>query len=137
MQNTIYLASYGEYSDKGIDCYFTSEEECEKYCQLKNEVAEDDWDYTYYYVEPLECKDGMIDLSNIKPRYLYQFKTNFEDCWNVSHEELCRESKSGIIEYGHSGRIMIQVVITEKNRDNAVKIAQDMYAKYNAEKNNL
>ena len=131
----VYGIFNGEYSDWNCLGFFTDELEAEKYCALMNSKNDG------CYVVKIDNLTGKVDLSKIKPKYVYLFSESFNDFWSNSQEILCNGHEQWISEVRYTrndnAKYMITVITTEKNRDKAVKIAQDMFAKYKAEKMGL
>ncbi|OYP52441.1 hypothetical protein CG709_02215, partial [Lachnotalea glycerini] len=123
--------------DWNIVGFFTDKLQAEKYCQFMN----DKYPHENYEVCELENLNENIDLSLIYPKYTFTFNGKFNDYWENVQGSLAvngeknevRENKNGYAD----NKYMIKVVTTEKDRNKAAKIAQDMFAKYKAEKAGL
>ena len=123
----VYGIYTGEYSDWNCLGFTTDELYAEKYC-----TAHDDC-----YIIPLDDMTGKENLKNIKPRYLYLFKEDFTDFYHNSQGEVDTENRKNEVIETRWGITRIEVAITEKSREKAVKIAQDLYAKWKAEQKGL
>lgn len=121
----------GEYSAWGVKGFFTDELEAEKYCAFDGDS----------HIIELECLDGKIDFSNIELSYSLTFYVDSNDVLICVDDRMAENNDGNRVWEAYVGwygeranRTYIDVVIKEKNHDKAMKIAQDMYAKYKAEK---
>lgn len=134
----IYLVVSGEYSDYGVHGFFTDKTKAEKYCALKNSS---DKCYDIYSVE--ECvnlQNGFIE-SGIVVKYEHAFYVDkhgvFRD-YPYFDIVICSKGTNKIKNHQRkSGGHIVYVYLNEVNRDKALKIAQDMYAKFKAELSGL
>ena len=49
----VYVVRYGQYSDQGIAGVFSTEEKADKFCEVKNQLTEDNW-YSPFWVDEYE-----------------------------------------------------------------------------------
>ena len=124
----IFLIMAGEYSDRHCVGYCTTEEEAQKYCAVKNSTGSyEDHDY-----EEAECLNGAvnghIDLGVSVDILLTSNGTVISVC-----DKICTRHKP-IVQMKSSGRVSIRIWQKEYDRGRAVKVAQDSFYKWKAEK---
>ena len=120
----VYGVFGGCYSDWFVIGYFDDKENAEKFCERANEHVL--FDYHELYVRELpnleeEKSEGKIGV------------TVDTDDWKA--EVSYFEDEDSIIDYGDSA--VISMMIYPSQFDRAVKIAQDRWAQYKAEKEGI
>lgn len=123
----IYAIFSGEYSDWNVHGYFTDLEIAEKYCTFMNNKGAGD-----YYIVNLEEKKVDFDIESVQPEYKWVFNEDFTDAYGDNGQLKQQDDVEKVSEYGHSER-MIVVITKTKDREKAVKIAQDYFAKWKYE----
>lgn len=127
----IYIVTTGEYSDYQIVACFSSKEKAEKYSAVKN--ASERW--SPYYIEEYDVDSADVD-DNIKVRYVYRAyfrKTRVPKRIEVIYCGTTTNEVGSKISCGTS-YYNVDVVLDKKNKSKAQKIADDMLAKFKAEK---
>ncbi len=136
----IYGIFNGEYSDWNVLGYYTTREEAEKRCAIKNE----EYRYSEEYVIELDCLDGTVKTTENKLYYLHEVvfdkeeegwimrnePTRYRYSVNEMPEKEIREGRFGIMIYvksrqGAEGRAKVE------------KIAQDRLYKHLALKKGI
>lgn len=128
----IYVVEYGEYSDRGIVGAFTSRERAVAYiestikeCMRQEYIYQDAY---VYAIHEMEVDEPKVTFDND------MFEVSFMDgVWSAS--------KTDYIGYGELGKIRLAPlspvdmlgVFFAKDKDHAIKMAQDAYAKMKAE----
>ena len=140
----IYLITRGEYSDYGVVGYCTSKSAAEKICaKLNRRELQRDYN-SPYMVESCRCMDEKPKAESVAYEYKFRAAKDISgevvihypysaegvlvDGWlpvRVEHEAL-RNPVTG-------GAYTIRVRVKQKNRDKALKIAEDALAQYRAE----
>ena len=116
-----------EYSDWNCLGFFDNEIDAEKCCMLGSDR----------YIIPILNLKSSVDLESIVPKYIYEFDKNFNDYSdNGMNGTLCnaRNQQSRVEEFvWEKGNPKIIVITTTRDRDKALKIAHDLYAKWKYE----
>lgn len=143
----IYVIISGEYSDWSIQGYAATEEEAIKACAYYNENKGEYADEWYYLeVSPIEKQKENTDIvyvhaiifDNIDLATFIltkEYKILPDNCHEISYfsktDKRLNQIKS--IEEQPYDRLVVNVILDEKNIEKAKKIAQDRFAKHLAE----
>jgi len=142
----IYLITRGEYSDYGVVGYCTSKNVAEKVCaKLNRRELQRIYNSNPYMVESCRCMDEKPKAESVA--YEYEFHATKD----ISGEVVIRYpySAEGVLVdewlpvrverdgYSISESYTIRVRVKQKNRDKALKIAEDALAQYRAEEEGM
>lgn len=142
----IYLITRGEYSDYGVVGYCTSKNAAEKVCaKLNRRELQRIYNSNPYMVESCRCMDEKPKAESVAYEY------EFHAAKDISGEVVIRYpySAEGVLVdellpvrverdgYTISETYTIRVRVKQKNRDKALKIAEDALAQYRTEEEGM
>lgn len=129
----IYIVTTGEYSDYQIENVFMSREKAEIFCAIRNSSKDHpEWSDDFY----IEEYDTADDTINGDPKLYYIYRFHGADYYNsnVMIKTVKEENRVFANSFGFYTAV---VCLEEDNSKKALKIAQDMVAKYKAEREGL
>ena len=142
----VYVVTSGEYSSYGIEAIFLTREKAELYCANHNVIEE----YTWYDIEEYDTMDD--NLESVDEEFCYRYyvdplrkKPRVAEPtvmrWSEAEKDMKRQSEwddtqSGRLRDGFP-RSQMLVYAYKPNKSQAIKIVQDRYAKWKAEKGGL
>ena len=128
----IYLVRYGAYSDQGISGAFSTKENAQRYCDIRNEIEK----YEDYWVDEYELdKYSYAPSTEVVTYYCARIQIE-DDKWTEAGTIYSREEEKDIftepvvVEYYHD---TIEVKCTE-SMEKAEKIAIEKYQIYTQQK---
>ena len=117
---TIYIATYGEYSDYCIKGVFTDKTQAELYCATHE-----------YYLEEYEA-DQVKTTTEKQPLIFWFARFNYSGLYSISYEYFTFQKQE------HFGETWANVALDAKiDREKAKKIISDKHAKWKAEQQNV
>ena len=138
----IYLITQGDYSDYHVVGYCTSKNAAEKICaKLNRRELQKIYNSNPYMVESCRCMDEKPKAESVAYEYKFHAKKDISGKVVI----FCPYSVEGVLVDGwlpvrveHDGYSIseaytIRVRVKQKNRDKALKIAEDALAQYRAE----
>lgn len=121
MSKQIYLVTYGEYSDYGVQGYFETRDDALKYCAIKNSTDR----YEDYRVEECDHLSFEVDDSvQFHKEYVFGIGINGKLNNSFSYDSYVGEKKAPYFDFEDNRYLHI----TETDYDRARKIAQDVVA---------
>ncbi len=145
---TIYAVTSGSYSDYGIEQVFLTREKALAF--IKAREAKYKWgnyriEVYETYDDSIETADGFLDNVYVTCTVIYDVENGGNwyvepSCQYISYDDQILFSKINEFYDRHGGKLLrIKVELTVKPQltdDQIIKIAQDEYAKWKAEKEN-
>lgn len=145
----VYIVTSGVYSQYGIEAVFTNLEQAERFCAVHNDSGRifSNLFFAGFRIEEYDT-DPELSLSDTKQAvYRYEF---YADKWGVRdfleepilfsvNETLHTPYVKLILKDGllSGGEYKVFVLLKENNKDKALKIAQDCFGEYMAQKEDI
>lgn len=138
----VYVVTSGEYSSYGIEAIFLTREKAELYCANHNVIEE----YTWYDIEEYDTMDDSLEGADEEFCYRYYINPQYKNPyvaeptvmrWSEAEKDRERQREWNDTRYGRFPRSQMFVYAYKPNKSQAVKIVQDRYAKWKAEKEGL